>query len=61
MVWVKIKSWLIVALGGEPLVRFKTVERELCGMGYSRREAKKSFTTIEPLPNNVKHAETHFK
>lgn len=41
MVWVKIKSWLIVALGGEPLVRFKTVERELCGMGYSRREAKK--------------------
>lgn len=53
--WVKLKNWLIVALGGYPIVRFKTVERELRNMGYSHREAKK---IIHDFRAAAKQAET---
>lgn len=39
--WKKLKNQLVVLLGGEPFVRPKIIEKNLQGMGYTRREAQK--------------------
>lgn len=39
--WKKLKNQLVVLLGGEPFVRPKIIEKNLQGLGYTRREAQK--------------------